>query len=563
MKRFLPLMIALLLLTSACAATQVKPQTTPDAEQPNLSTKMRLLYHMSQGYLALEDGNAPLAFRHFEQLESMGVVVPEVSLIKATMLIQSGSLERAMTEIDHALEEAPEDTNLLLLKAGMLAATSENEKAIEVYEKVLDLEPDNEMAAVFLSALYEEMNRLNKAKRTLVKFTKKNLNAAHAFFSLGRMELDDDNFAAAKAAFVRTTELAPENAKAWVGVGFSCEGLGEREQAIHAYKQAVELDPSNRLLRRQLISLHLREHDPDAAMAETRRLELLGGASETRVTMAVVLYHQGQTAEALAELNLVLSQSPDNYQACYLAGICMARLNRIDEAIAQYRKIPTESAYFLDSRLNLATLLMRTGRAGDALAELDLLEKDYADDLDLLRIRATVLSHMERFKQAEAALNKALKIKPRDSELLYSLAVLYERSGRWRDAVALMEKRLEDNPSDVDAMNFVGYTLADHNARLDRAEELLKRAVELRPYSGHIVDSYGWVLFKLERYDDAITFLKKALELEPSEAVIAEHIGDAYFAKGDKAKAREYWEKALTLNPDLPTSKRLKDKLGG
>jgi tetratricopeptide (TPR) repeat protein len=427
---------------------------------------------------------------------------------------------------------------------------------------VLKLRPDHETAAVFIAGLYEEAGQEKKARQTLEAFLKKNPDAGLALFELGRLELSARDWREAKALFTRSIALSPENVRAWIGLGFACEGLGDRQGAIDAYRNAIKLDPDDRAIRRQLIHLHLRANNPDAAMEETKGLEILGGATETRVTRGIVLYHQGKTAEALAEFNLVLERDPKNHQARFLAGACLARLNHNAEAIAAYQQIPQDSGYHFDARLNLATVLLRLSRHGDALAELDLLEKDDPNDLDLLRIRGAVLSAMGRNEQAEATLQRALKIKPNDPELLYGLAILFEKTDRWKQAIELMEKRLTEEPNDVDALNFIGYTLADRNYDLPRAEKMLARAMELKPYSGHIMDSLGWVLFKLGRFDQALPPLLRALELEPSEAVIADHIGDTYAKLGQTDKAREFWQKALALNPEPPLAAQLKEKLG-
>lgn len=564
MKKQLFGLLCLLLVVAACATTGVKPETPATANhEPSMIDKARLLFLLSQGYLSLQEGNAPLAFQLFDRIQELGYVIPEILRLKAIILIQSGAIDQAMGEIDLALQQDPQDVETLALKAGVLAATGKREEAIEIYRAILDLKPDYEMAAIFIAGLYEETGENRKAEKTLEQFTKHNPEAYQSFFELGRLNLVDEQWAAAKKYFTKVTELEPEFARGWIGLGFACEGLGDRPAAIVAYQHAIELNPDDRALHRQLIGLHLRTNNPDAAMAETQRLELLGGGTaDTTITRGVVLFHQGRTVDALAQFNLVLEKEPKNNQARYLAAVCLARLNKIPESLDNYRQIPKESSYYLEARLNLATLLMRLGQNGNALVELDLLEKDFPNELDVLRTRGSVLSSMGRFEQAEEVLQRALKLQPDDPESIYSLAVLYERSGRWKQGVQVMEKRLEKDPNDVDALNFIGYTLADHNADLSRAEKLLAKAVKMKPYSGHIVDSYGWALYRMGRYDQAIENLKHALELEPSEAVIAEHIGDAYAAKGDTQQAREYWHKAMTLNPEPDTSARLKGKLG-
>jgi len=560
------LFILPLLWISACAG--VKPMPTSEgpgnlSENQRINFNAKVLFFLTNGYMALQEGNARQAFAYFDQIEAQGVVIPEILMLKALILIQGGEIDQATREIDRGLKLAPDNIELLLLKGGILTAQRQNADAINIYQQILKLDPANEMAAVFLAGLYEEEKSEKKACALLEKFVRQNPDADRAWYELGRLYLGDKENDKAKKAFQTAVENDPENLKAWIGLGFAHEELHENQQAIEAYQAALKLNPSDRVLRQQLIRLHLRANDPSAALEETQKMEILGGGTaETQTTRGIILYHQGQTVPALAEFKLVLEKDPNNYQARYLASACLARLNKLEEAMAGYQKIPRDSLYYLDARINYAYLLSRVGRAGDSLVELDLLARDFPDEIEVLRAKSSVLTEMGHTTEAEETLGKARKIKPDDEDLMYSLAILYEKTGRWKLAVEIMDQRLQKNPDDLDALNFIGYTLSDHDAELERAEKLLKRAVELRPGSGHIVDSYGWALFHLKQYDQALEYLMRALELEPSEAVIAEHIGDVYSAKGQKAKAVEYWKKARQLNPDPDTAKRLKEKLG-
>ncbi|HPQ72268.1 MAG TPA: tetratricopeptide repeat protein [bacterium] len=566
-RNFLGLLLLLSLLV-ACAGMQKQAPAPYDpyaglSENEQMELQARVAYHVSQGYLALEEGNAATAVAHFDMLEELGVIIPEVQIVKAMIYIQGSAIDRAMLALDRSLEAYPDHVDTLFLKAGILAAQFKYDEAAELYQRILELRPDHEQAAIFLAALYEEKGEMRKMRRLLEDFTKENPQAARAWYELGRVYLREENWSAAKKAFLAATQGEAENVKAWIGLAFACEELDRRDEAINAYQTALKLAPNDRVIRQQLIRLHLRSNDPDAAMEQVDKLEILGGGvDETLIARGAVLFYQGKPVDALAQFNLVLEKDPENHQARYFAAVCLARLNRIDEAMNAYRRIPADNPYYLDARIGLAYLLIRVNRAGDALAELDLLAEKFPGEVDVLRARATVMTEMGRFEQAEQALEEARKIAPQDKQVIYSLAVLYERSGRWKKAVQLMEQQLETDPNDADALNFVGYTLADHDAELEHAEELLRRVMTLKPNSGHVVDSYGWVLYKLKRYDEALQQLKRALELEPSEAVIAEHIGDVYAAQGDKENAVEYWRMALTLNPDQPTKKRIKEKLG-
>jgi Flp pilus assembly protein TadD len=114
---------------------------------------------------------------------------------------------------------------------------------------------------------------------------------------------------------------------------------------------------------------------------------------------------------------------------------------------------------------------------------------------------------------------------------------------------------LSREPDNADAMNALGYTLADRTERYDEAYELIKRAVELKPNDHYVVDSLGWVLFRLGRHDEAIKYLRQAMALKP-DAEVAAHLGEVLWVAGDQEGARTVWNMALEAQPD---DKRLLD----
>jgi Flp pilus assembly protein TadD len=110
-------------------------------------------------------------------------------------------------------------------------------------------------------------------------------------------------------------------------------------------------------------------------------------------------------------------------------------------------------------------------------------------------------------------------------------------------------------------LNYLGYSWVDMSRNLDRAKGMLHRAVELRPDDGFIVDSLGWVYFRLGEYDAAVEQLERAVELEPGDPVINDHLGDAYWRVGRHREARYQWRRALTLEPEEDTVAQIEEKL--
>jgi tetratricopeptide (TPR) repeat protein len=144
------------------------------------------------------------------------------------------------------------------------------------------------------------------------------------------------------------------------------------------------------------------------------------------------------------------------------------------------------------------------------------------------------------------------------SRLLFALGAAYERYTMIPEAVATFEEVIAANPDYDQALNYLGYMLADRGERLSYARDLLERAVALSPDNAAYLDSYGWVFYRLGDYEEALVYLKKAVNLD-SDPVIFDHLGDVYKAVGNIDQARTWWQKALEMDPD---NEEIKEKLG-
>jgi len=171
----------------------------------------------------------------------------------------------------------------------------------------------------------------------------------------------------------------------------------------------------------------------------------------------------------------------------------------------------------------------------------------------LFRSLGTLYDGKKDYAQAEKILREGLGILPESTEILYSLGVLFEKTGRFEDGIQQMRLILALNPDHADALNFIGYSYADRNLHLSEAEEMINKALRLKPGSAHIIDSLGWVYFRQNKPDQAIRHLTEAARLQPDDATISEHLGDAYVKAGQFKKALEIYQQSLKLNPGSNT----------
>lgn len=145
--------------------------------------------------------------------------------------------------------------------------------------------------------------------------------------------------------------------------------------------------------------------------------------------------------------------------------------------------------------------------------------------------------------------------------LLYSRGITYERMDMWAEAEADFRASLSLNPGNPSVLNYLGYSLVDRGLKYEEALGMIEQAVAARPNNGAIVDSLGWVYYKLGRYEEAVGPLERAAELEPNDPIVSDHLADAYWKVGRYTEAQFQWRRALSFEPEETTADRIRRKL--
>jgi Flp pilus assembly protein TadD len=143
----------------------------------------------------------------------------------------------------------------------------------------------------------------------------------------------------------------------------------------------------------------------------------------------------------------------------------------------------------------------------------------------------------------------------------FARGVTRERTGYWQEAEADFRRALELRPDQPQVLNYLGYTYVELGENLDEALDLIEKAVAAQPNSGYIVDSLGWVYYRLGRYQEAVDQLERATELMPTDPILTDHLGDALWAVDRKREARFQWRRALSFDPEEDEAGRIRRKL--
>jgi tetratricopeptide (TPR) repeat protein len=279
------------------------------------------------------------------------------------------------------------------------------------------------------------------------------------------------------------------------------------------------------------------------------------------------LVRQGNAHDlALVFANLALALRPDFPLAQLLVADTLGQQRRLTEANAIYAAIGKGHQSYGFARLRLALNRDEGGDTDAAVSQLKTLADEQPDSLDALMSLGDVLRRHKRFEEAAVAYDQAITRALALGEtpawtLYYARGIALERSRQWPKAEADLQEALRLKPDQPDVLNYLGYTWVDQGVKLDQARQMIERAVALRPNDGAIVDSLGWVLYRLGDYPAAVKMLERAAELKAEDPTINEHLGDALWQVGRFDEASYQWQRALILDPEPEQIDGLKAKI--
>ena len=268
------------------------------------------------------------------------------------------------------------------------------------------------------------------------------------------------------------------------------------------------------------------------------------------VTMAVGLLSLQLNDYDAAEAQL-LRALESNYKDPDAVRFYLGQTNeerkRFDEALRWYSSI-NDGEQYVPARARYAGILAKQGKLIEARKYLQDAGRNAQQRMQFTQAEAQLLRDANDFRAAFDVLGQALEKNPNSPELLYDHAMAAEKVDRIDVLEANLRKVIQIKPDHAHAYNALGYTLADRNTRLQEAYTLIEQALKLAPEDPFIMDSMGWVLYRMGQNDASVTFLKRAFELRP-DAEIAAHLGEVLWAAGQREEARKIWNSALKDNP--------------
>ena len=270
---------------------------------------------------------------------------------------------------------------------------------------------------------------------------------------------------------------------------------------------------------------------------------------EILFALAMLSIEQADFAQARLHLGRLVRTDQRVNQAQYYLGLVAEKTGDVALALREFAKVDAGYEY-LSAQGRIVELISVNRSLEDArsyLAKKKLAHNGLRSQFDL--IEGQLLSRVEAEEALFEHLDEAIEAQAGDIPLLYFRAM----SGQKYDRLDILERDLKQvltlDPGNADAMNALGYTLADQTDRYDEAYALIEKALRLKPEEPAFIDSMGWVLYRLNRYEEAIDYLEQAFERFPNDEVAA-HLGEVLWQSGKTRRAKRVWKEALSETPD-------------
>jgi tetratricopeptide (TPR) repeat protein len=488
---------------------------------------------------------------------STGVAVSQI----LTSIGRTADAERVLATM---VERAPDQRALNYTYAQVLTKLGRGNESKQYLERSVAIDPTFGPAIMQLLDIYQKENEWRKAAEILQPLVAEDpmnleLQRQQAYFYLR-----GGDARAARDGFKTLVASDPKDERSLFYLGEAYNDLEEYGEAEKIFRQLTAGNANDPDYVASFgLSLAGQKKWDEASQTFNHLLSMAevpdNLAALARTQLAYIDLQKGNHAAAVetAKSIFVFRERPNN-QAINIALEALKKENRTADALALLEPLVQKFANepFLNAKY--VELLARSGDKEKARAHANAQVK--AGTRNTIAA-AEAFVQVEDFPAAIALMRSAIEAKPDEIDLQFELGSIYERSGDRKSAEETFVKVLEKNPDHAPSLNYLGYMWAEGGVNLERAHEMLTRAVGQEPNNGAYVDSLGWVYFQLGKLELAEKYLTDAVQLLPRDATVHEHLGDVFAKRGDMERALRAYRTALDLDPQSKDVKKLRSKI--
>ncbi|CAD6542491.1 tetratricopeptide repeat protein [Paraburkholderia metrosideri] len=525
---------------------------------PDVPLSSQIVFQVLAAEVALQRDQPAPAYQTYLAL-ARDTHDPRMAQRATEIALAAQSPSDALTAAQLWQQYAPSSERAAQLDASLLVLSGKPDDAEPILARELARVPADNRGSAILALqilLSRGPNRIG-GLHVLQDLLKNDMDRPEAQLAIARQQILSDDAPGARKSLEQALTLKPDYLPA--ALTLSQMGPEERKEGIASLEKYVQQNPKSHDARLALAQMYLASDRLDDAQ---KQFEIMHKANANDLTplmaLALIKIQQKDFNTAQTYLTQYAQQAEktpgaDAGQAyIYLAQLSLEQKN---EAAASdwLNKIAPSSQQYVPAQITRAQLLAKQGKTDDARKLLAELQTPDARDLALVaRTDAAILFDAKRYPEAEARLQQATAAFPDDPDLAYDYAMAAEKNGHYDVMEAQLRKLIQTQPDNPQAYNALGYSLADRNQRLPEADKLVEKASSLAPNDAFIMDSVGWVKYRMGDTTDAIKLLRKAYDMQPN-AEIGAHLGEVLWKSGDQDQARAAFREARKLEPDNDT----------
>jgi tetratricopeptide (TPR) repeat protein len=552
------LSIALLAaLLSACQAVSPRLETANAAEAsekqalPSMPLAPDVLFHLLLGEIAGQRGQFDVsvpALSRAAQKTRDPRLAERATLAALFARRPVDALPNALLWVDLRPQnsEAHEALAAVLMELGKTAEAQQH------FEKIITLGGEAGLAQSYLriSATLGRQSNRAEALETMRALVRLHPDKAVAHYALAHLAVRVSDLDAAMAAIDQALSISPAWEDAALFKARVLVSQKDTRSVLKYYEQYLDNYPRASNMRlgyaRHLVDLK----QWDKAREQFKRVVADSPRdTEAVFTIALLALQSNDLDEAERFLKRTLDLQPENDQARLYLGQVAEQRKHYDDAIQWYSTIESAEMHF-EAQTRLGTVIARQGNLEQARTHLhNLLPKTEAQKVQLALAEEQMLRDAKQYSEAFDVLSRVLGELPDNVDLLYARALVAEKLNRIETAEKDLRRILKKEPKNPNALNALGYTLADRTTRYAEALTLIEQALALKPDDPFILDSLGWVHYRLGNHSEAVRYLRTAFD-KRADAEIAAHLGEVLWVTGDKNGAESVWKSALQITPD-------------
>lgn len=448
-------------------------------------------------------------------------------------------------KLDAKNQAARKIATLVAIRAGDRAL------AVEQLNAVLGIDPDAfEGVLLELTALLEKEGKQTEVSEVLEALLAKHPDNADISFIQALLAIQNKDKKLAEIKINQALKLRPDWDKALILKAQISILSGDLGAAKSLLTQASIKFPTNLKISKMLAQVLIKSNQFKEALGLYHKIVVNNPADvESQMAEALVYMQLNQTDEAEAIFKKFENQSEWKYQSYFYLGKIKEKQGQIKKAIALFDKV-SDGAFAFDAGISVISLLQKDKQFDEVDLRLSSLQAKFPKQkIKLMLIQAEFYSQQKEYEKSLVLLNRALADYPNQKEFLYARALIAEHLNKMDIVEGDLKKILEVEPNNVEALNALGYSLLNRPDRYSDAEKYLKKAIFLAPNEAVIVDSYGWLQFKLGNAVEALELLQRAYEKQ-KENEIAAHLAEVLWALGKKEEAEKLFNQVVRENPN-------------